>query len=429
MNAVGWSAAEGHLPIPERAAALREGGIEFLTAAFQASGALAADNRVVRITQFEEICGGSTGRKLLLGVEYEKSQPGLHRELFVNFSRDFDDEIRDRGRTQMALEVRFAQLSRAEGFPIAVPACYYADYDEATGTGALISERVAYGRDGIEPHYGKCLDHLMPEPLAHYEALLRSVARLAGAHQAGRLPAQMTGGFPFDPGAAAVAERAPYNARQLQRRVIRLAEFAQRHPTLLPPNIRTPGFIDRLRNEVLRFAEHEPAIRATLASHHERIALCHWNANVDNAWFWRNGEGRIECGLMDWGCVGPMNLAMALWGALSGAETALWDEHLDHLLALFAAEFEAAGGKKLDITALLRELKLYAAIMGMNWLLDTPAYVESLVPELALAEGRLDPRIQSNEAARATLQMMTNFLNLWQTRDCGRALDEFLAAL
>ena len=29
------------------------------------------------------------------------------------------------------------------------------------------------------------------------------------------------------------------------------------------------------------------------------IALCHWNANIDNAWFWREPDGALRCGLID----------------------------------------------------------------------------------------------------------------------------------
>ena len=57
------------LPIPADPAALHAGGAAFLTQAFQASGALAAGDAVTDISQFDEIPGGSTGRKLLLGVE------------------------------------------------------------------------------------------------------------------------------------------------------------------------------------------------------------------------------------------------------------------------------------------------------------------------------------------------------------------------
>ena len=84
-----------------------------------------------------------------------------------------------------------------------------------------------------------------------------------------------------------------------------------------------------------RFLEHEVAIRQYLHSQPDFIALCHWNANIDNAWFWRNAQGELECGLMDWGRVGQMNVALAIFGALSGAEIELWNEHLTELLTLF----------------------------------------------------------------------------------------------
>jgi len=199
MNILDWVRGDLlGLSIPAHSDALRAGGVEFLTAAFRASGVLGPDNSVKQITQFEECPGGSTGRKLLLAVKYAKPLPNLHSELFVKFSRDFDDEIRDRAKIQMELEVRFAALSRSPEFPIAVPACYFADYEEATGTGILITQRIAFGRNGIERHYEKCLDYEMPQQLAHYQALIRAIARLAGTHKAGHLPASVERQFPFD---------------------------------------------------------------------------------------------------------------------------------------------------------------------------------------------------------------------------------------
>ncbi|AXQ31802.1 hypothetical protein D0B54_19260 [Solimonas sp. K1W22B-7] len=414
------------LEIPAHAAALREGGIDFLTTAFRACGALAADNRVVGITRFEECPGGSTGRKLLLSVAYQRSQAGLHSDLFVKFSRDFDDPIRDRGRSQMEREVRFALLAREPGFPIAVPACLFADFHRESGTGILVTQCIAYGKGAIEPHYEKCMDEELPEALAHSEALLRSVARLAAAQKAGRLSEAFTRQFPFDISQLSVGERTPYTARQLQNRVDRYAQFAAGHPALLPQNIRAPAFIARLREDVVRFPGQEAAIKDYLGSRPEFIALCHWNANIDNAWFWRSPAGVIECGLMDWGCVSQMNLAMAIWGAMSGAGTELWDRHLDALLSLFVAELRAGGGPSLDPQVLRRMLMLYIAIMGLTWLLDAPPYLRSLVPDLAELKSRFDPRIRGNEAARSQLQMLTTFLNLWDRQDFGFVLDEHL---
>ena len=87
-----------------------------------------ADNSVARIIDFREIGGGSTGRKVVAVGRIRPAHSGLHTDLFVKFSRDFDDPVRDRGRTQMESEVRFASLSRAPRFPIAVPGPQFADY-------------------------------------------------------------------------------------------------------------------------------------------------------------------------------------------------------------------------------------------------------------------------------------------------------------
>jgi hypothetical protein len=175
------------LSIPVDPAALRAGGTAFLTRALRASGALAADNAVTRISGFQEVPGGSTGRRLLLRIEHEKPGAHTHTELFVKFSRDLENPVRDRGKTQMASDVHFAALSGAPGFPITVPATQFADYHRDTGTGILVTERIHFGTNGIERQYHKCLNYEMPVALDHYRALLTALARLIGYHRSGRL--------------------------------------------------------------------------------------------------------------------------------------------------------------------------------------------------------------------------------------------------
>jgi hypothetical protein len=428
MPPLDWVAGDRFgLQIPAHGSALRMGGEEFLTQAFQAAGALAADNRVARITRLQPCPGGSTGSKLLLSVVFERPEPGLHGDLFVKFSRDFDDAIRDRARNQLESEVELALLSRTRGFPIAVPRCYFADYERESGTGLLITQRVSFGRDGIEPAYEKCLDYELPQPLEHYKALLRAVARLAGTHRAGGLDDGVSRRFPFDAAAAMAADRIRYSEQQLLNRVARYADFAAAHPGLLPANIRTPEFIAQLAEDVPRFLQHEPLIKALLYGEADFIALCHWNANVDNAWFWRNRSGGLECGLMDWGRVGQMSVALAIFGSLSAAETDLWDRHLDELLTLFATAVKACGGPDLDVATLRRHVLLFAATMGLAWLMDAPALIRAQLPDLAGIESRFDPRFRANETARVQLHMLTTVLNLWQTHRFGRILDDVLA--
>jgi hypothetical protein len=401
------------LSFPADPASLLDGGTPFLTTAFRAP--------VDRIIGYEEVSGGSTGRKVLLDVAYASPRDDLHTELFVKFSRDFDNPLRDHGRTQMESEVRFAALSLAPGFPIAVPRAQYADYHTATGTGILISERIQFGANGIERQYHKCLDYEMPRPVDHYRALFTALARLAGTHTSGRLPAELTDYFPVDLQAAAVGEPPPLTPERLHRRIARLAEFAETHPGLLPDNVRSPTFLARLAEEAPQVMERQQAIWRSLAEARDYIALSHWNANVDNAWFWTDGDGELGCGLMDWGCVSQLNVAMAIWGAMSGAETELWDNHFGEFVTLFCDEVHASGGPRLDPAELQQQVVLYVVLMGITWLLDVPALIRAKAPA---ATQRTDPSIKGDESVRAPMQMLTNVLTLWESQDVGGTLDE-----
>ena len=409
---------------PAHPTALREDGVTFLTNAFRSSGALGDDNEVLRIDRWHEVGEGSTGRKVLLDVQYANPRPQLPAELFVKFSRDFDDPLRDRGKTQMEPEVRFATLALAPGFPIAVPHTLFADYHRDSGTGILITERIAFGANGIERQYHKCLDYEMPRPLDHYRALLSAVARLAGTHRSGRLPAHLTDPFPVDLRAATVGKPASPTPEKLDRRIRQVAEFARAHPGLVPANVRNPQFLAQIALDTQAVLRHEAAIWDHLADAGDYIALCHWNANVDNAWFWRDAGDVIRCGLMDWGCVSQMNVAMAIWGAMSGAETELWNQHFDDILDMFCTEFREAGGPQLDPATLGDQVTLYATLMGVTWLLDVPSLLRARLPDSNETTTRTDPRIRDAEGVRAPLQMLVNLLNLWQRRGLAKILAE-----
>jgi hypothetical protein len=411
------------LSMPADPAALRFGGATFLTEAFRAAGVLDATEAVTRISQFDEVPGGSTGRKVCLRIEYDTSGTG-HTDLFAKFSRDFDDPVRDRGKTQMESEVLFASLSRGPGFPISVPATQFADYHRDTGTGLLISERIPFGVNGIERQYHKCLDYEMPEPVDRYRALLTALGRLVGSHRSGRI--KVGDHFPVDMRAAQVGERVPISPQKVRRRLDQLTDFAAAGRGLLTANIVSPQFLSRLRVEAPRFLEHEGALWDYLAGQPDYLALCHWNANVDNAWFWRDADGVLCCGLLDWGCAGQMNVAMALWGALSGAEAEMWDHHFDELLDVFVSEVSRCGGPHLSVGELSRQVMLYVGIMTVAWLLDVPALIRSRFGDDAATMSRKGPGIKGDESVRAPLQMLTNALNLWETKRFGELLDSVL---
>lgn len=423
------------LTIPAHAEAFRADGPKFLTQAFRAFGSLGPDNAVRRITRLEPCPGGSTGAKLFVAVEYERADPALHSELFVKFSRDFADPRRDWQRTEMKSEAPFMALSRLPGFPIAVPAAYFADYHDATGTGLVITEQVPYGRSGIEPHRRKCLDHLtMPEaeggPLPYYRAIVTTLARLAGAHKSGRLAPDIDAQFPLDP-IAASADPIRYAPDELDAELARGVDFARRCPRLIPAELRSDAFIARMAQDAWAIRDREAQIQRYLTGNPDMIALCHWNAHIDNCFFWRDEAGRLQCGLIDWGRVGQITLGSALWGALSAAHHDIWDRHLPELLEVFVDEYAAQGGPRLTAAALQEHLTLHIAAMGVARVLAFPEIIAFRLPACADAAGPDDPVFEpvAVDAARNCRQIYVNMLKYWQIQDFGKAVKCLSATL
>jgi hypothetical protein len=412
------------LDFPTHREALGAAGAAFLTRAFHASGALSEDNKVTEITRLDEWMFGGTGAKAMLSVAYAHDDPGLSRDLFVKFSRNFADRVRDSARRQMEPEVRLANLSRNPNFPIAAPKCAYADFHHASGTGVIITERIPYGEGSVERHHQKCMDHVLPEPLEHYRALISTLAFLSGSHRAGRLGGAVERDFPLDLEKQIARRRNPFDEEGLAMRVNRLADFIARYPHLAPPHLADQAFLDGFRADAPLVIAQQDAISRFLFSRPDMIALCHWNANIDNAWFWREPDGTLKCGLMDWGGVGQMHVCGSIWGSISGAEPDLLDASLDELLDLYVAEYARAGGPALDRSEFGLHFDLGLATAGLASMMIAPRAILSEVPDPAVAVDRYDPVFTANETARVQLKVMINFLNTWQRRDFGRLLRE-----
>jgi hypothetical protein len=78
----------------------------------------------------------------------------------------------------------------------------------------------------------------------------------------------------------------------------------------------------------------------------------------------------------------------------------MWNEHFGELPRSFVGEVECFGGPRLDPDRLRRLTLLYAAVMGVGWLLDVPALTCARCGAAA-PESRMDPRIRDQESARA----------------------------
>lgn len=410
------------LEIPADAETLVSGGADFLTNAFHASGALGASNRVRRIAKAEEFFGGGTGRKLLLTLAYELPEPALSEQLFIKFSRNFDNELWDRARFTMISEANLAVLSRSPDFPVTVPRCLFADVESESGTGLIISERITYGCNGVEAHYPKCLDYAVPEPVEHYKAILKGLAKLSGAHRSGRLSPEFDRKFPYnrEQASAVFAIRIPEG--KLIQRANRMFDFIERCPKLFPENVRAPEFREQFIRDIPDLVAAEGRIREVLYGNPEFIAFAHWNANIDNCWFWRDARGTLQCGFMDWANAGQISVAQSVSGAISGAEPFIWNEHLDELLSVFIAEYAAQGGPRLSLGEMRLHNLLIVAVSGVLYSMGAPIAIEREIEQIDTVESHRAGCFREHENARIQLHMMTKMLNVWQTRRLGEVV-------
>ena len=185
------------LSIPATPEALLSDAPAFLTKAMHDQGTLDRDDAVLTVRDSKAVSGGSTGKKLLLALDYRYPDRHADNQLFIKFSRDYDDPIRDQAKRQLEAEVKLGLISQQPGFPIAVPCCFFADYQHSSGSGLLITQCIPFGCDGVEPVHEKCLDYQLDDAVEHYHAILRNLGTLAGAQRAGRISA-VSSYFPFD---------------------------------------------------------------------------------------------------------------------------------------------------------------------------------------------------------------------------------------
>jgi hypothetical protein len=409
------------LAFPTTLENLLDAGPAFLTRAFQATGVLAADNAVTAVTTHREFHGGGMGRKLWLEVAYARPDPGLHNRLFAKFTREFGDPLLDLFGPLMEPEVRLALLSLRPDFPVRVPRCYFADFSADPLCGLLITERVPYGEGAVLPCPDKGMDWQLDDPLPYYRAVIEAAAQLAGSHRAGLLGSAIDTSFPFDPQVIDPGSRIPYDAPQLARQLEAVRGFVAAAPQLFSG----PCNVERFIAEVPMVLDLEEAIRRELNQDAAMVALCHWNLNLDNAWFERQADGTLAAGLLDWGSVAQMNIAQSFFGITCAAEPDFLARHEADLARLFVNRYAEAGGPKVSPERMHFLVKLSMAVLGTAWMLDAPAIVARELPGFAELENRFDPRLTGHFLARAQTHLLWVFISEWTNQDIGGALRQF----
>eukprot|EP00413_Alexandrium_margalefii_P001641 CAMPEP_0204511154 /NCGR_PEP_ID=MMETSP0661-20131031/275_1 /ASSEMBLY_ACC=CAM_ASM_000606 /TAXON_ID=109239 /ORGANISM="Alexandrium margalefi, Strain AMGDE01CS-322" /LENGTH=693 /DNA_ID=CAMNT_0051516225 /DNA_START=26 /DNA_END=2107 /DNA_ORIENTATION=- len=438
-----------HMEFPWTESMLIEMGPEWLTKAFQAAGTLGFDNRVVKIIQLKKnkITTGNNGGKFLFDVKYARKRPGLHTRLFAKVPFPLEGVTRsDRlsssvnKQPQEFYEINTSRLLES-ALPVKIPKYYFGDISNETSNFIIISEAVLFADPeplnfgppfakrrrrleayAVEGPYDKCMDHtLRGKPTVYYKLLVTTGAKIAGMHRAGKLG-------PEDLLRASFGDMADKSAQFFG---LAVGAPSGDDPRAVKPKLDTaqaflhdtgralfPGYVTeewcsgKLRDLMLSVNSYGGEIMYWKHMNPDYVALTHCNLNVDNAYFWRNADNKLDIGIFDWGNMGSMSLGHKLWWWLYCSDFENFQENLDMYLTVFADSYHEHGGPVLD-TGLLRWQVIMTAMEQMLNLMFAVPQIFKMCPkhEWPSIENRYDPRISENIDGKSTLRLYLHVLN------------------
>jgi len=433
------------LPVPPTLGDLHKFGAEWLTKAFHAAKTLDLDNSVTKVLEFKRLptttkdAAGGAGPKAVMTVEYAKSDAGLHTELFVKMpwavegSKEMGGDIvwRMEGSAKGDGDFQECAIYRFLGpiFPFKTPKYYFADICRPNTNYILITELVKFGKkeqQSFEPYQclplaEKYLDFQL-EPRMRYEmyyALMRAQARLAAWDQLGffdAVPAEFRGAYLSPPllGTFAWPTQMAEKARESRKRGAKkmadtLTEFVgDTAKKCYASDLTSKAFLTALADCMEEAGSFQEDIRLYFSLFPGHVGFQHPNLNADNAYFWRNADGEMDCGLIDWGGSAPMNCMSVLTGSITGAEGEVLAEHDVPLLRCFKEEYLGECGIDLNLEEMERQWHLSYVLYLLYLALHTEQDIKRLVKpeEWKGITSLMDSRCISHWTVRCYSQMI-----------------------
>jgi len=195
----------------------------------------------------------------------------------------------------------------------------------------------------------------------------------------------------------------------------------------IPKHLMEKSYLDKFFTETLEMSQYcaEMVFHGTCVP--EYFTLVHPNAQVDNAWYWRETDGTVKCGLLDWGGASCGSMASCIGNGWIGMETEVADEHEEKLVKVFIDEYEKVTGFRLDFDDLYMHIKLahatviYGCCANVGMLLrciDKASWKD--------IKGRTDPRIDELFLARCYFVQLEMLLGMWKKRSPYKVFKEWM---
>mmetsp|Transcript_112413 Transcript_112413/g.210816 ORF Transcript_112413/g.210816 Transcript_112413/m.210816 type:complete len:972 (+) Transcript_112413:77-2992(+) len=450
------------IEFPWNEAMVHEWGPEWLTKAFHTCETLPADNAVKRIVTEDKIkiTTGNNGGKFLFEVEYEKPDPELHTKLFakVPFPNEgkFKSDRLSSSVNKQPMEYAEIQTSRLmEGYmPMKIPKMYFADISNTTSNWIMITEcikyqfdEVNYGPPGekkpqlapfeIEGPYDKCIDaaNLRGDAKDYYMIMIKKGAILCGMHKAGKIldDAKLVKSFsssinlkmsdiPMVPNGISGEPK-----QQIESKINSGLKFFEQAKVIFPDFVTTDEFKKRFRTAIMTLNAYSMEITWWKEGNKDMVALSHANMNVDNAYFWRDADGNLDCGVLDWGGFGAQSVGHKMWWWLYCMDYEPLKDGVDSLLQCFIDTYHSSGGPKLDMKE-FKDMFCVTAMQQMIGLISAVGQINRMckADNWKTIKDRYDPRIALNIDDKSTLRLylhvMNNIMRMMMEWDADQAL-------
>uniref|UniRef100_A0A7S4UBR7 Aminoglycoside phosphotransferase domain-containing protein n=1 Tax=Alexandrium monilatum TaxID=311494 RepID=A0A7S4UBR7_9DINO len=459
---------KGHwseMTFPHNSQQLKEFGPQWYTDAFHRFGTLPEDNAVTKVVKVEQLphsgfdAAGGAGHKAFVTVEYKNPDPELHTELFAKFPWDFFESPQaaqyrmqistysdaDSGELQ-------AYIFMEHLFPFRIPKLYYCDINRKTTNYVIITERLAFGKRGkvkdgkitekierppftLWPVCGKYQDFLLEDPLAIYLTLFRAMAKLAAWDQLGHynsflgpMPKYDEEGYlaQFPMGRKQKAKRFELLSSACGTMIDQGIEFATKvAPWAFTPQGKDPKMLEKMRRDICEMAPHFDDIRTYTANTSDWIGAMHMNLQADNAFFWADEDGQLDCGVFDWCGFARVPFMNNFYGCLSGAESDFMDQHEEAIMKMFCDEYERYGGPHLDWEEVLRRNHLIfisCAMDACQWV-ERDIYREHPKAEWPKVKSKWDDAFMNKWNVRCRGTTLINTFDFWPRRDFKEIFD------
>lgn len=432
------------IPFPWTEVMLIKWGPLWLTNAFHAAGTLSKNNRVVRVSPDPtiKIDAGNNAGKFLFDVVYERDDPHLDTQLFakVPFQMTAATKTDRLSSSVMKQPMDYHELNTYRlleaTLPMIIPRLYYCDISNETSNYILITARIPFvGFDKsrgssikpesyeIEGPYDKCKDfQLRGSDREYYTLLMEKSGTLGGSHWKGTLASDQLLKCSFGQPQASPSNRDAWGmneygssgedpdvvARKVDTAIEFFSEIAKR---LYPEYVTTTAYKAKFKRVMMIMAAYIREIEYWKHSDPDYIAIGHMNMNIDNAYFWRDENGKLDCGVLDWGGMGSNCMGHKIWWQLNCAEFQNIQANLTHYIETGAASYERSGGPKMD-RDLLYKMAILTSLPNTYMMVGAVPNALKQCPakEFATIRDRHDPRIAENVDGKSTLRTTLHVL-------------------